>query len=151
MSEGRCTHSWEFKGGRNAGCSDDCICSVPVYTCGHCGDCDYGENDEAIQVKWNCRLRRDGMDNLIDETFEEDEVEIEFELATNGAELECKEYEHNPEITIGLGENCPTPNKFDFCRYCCWQPDQLDQFWARRRQDRLLRKAEEMGLVMSTH
>lgn len=41
-------------GGCNAGCGDDCYCSVPVHKCTRCGDCDYGENEEAEQVRRDC-------------------------------------------------------------------------------------------------
>ena len=47
-------HKWTFIGGANAGCDDDCACSVPVHECEVCGDCDYGENDEAKQVIETC-------------------------------------------------------------------------------------------------
>lgn len=47
-------HEWKFLGGMNAGCDDDCGCSVPVYECIKCGDCDYGDNDEAEHVRRNC-------------------------------------------------------------------------------------------------
>lgn len=40
-------HDWKFVGGRNAGCSNDCGCSIPVYQCSRCGDYDYGDNPEA--------------------------------------------------------------------------------------------------------
>jgi len=51
-------HKWKFVGGRTAGCSDDldeCDCSVPVHECEICGDCDYGENEEADEVRQECR------------------------------------------------------------------------------------------------
>ncbi len=38
-------HRWEPVGGSNAGCDDECSCSVAVYSCKVCGDCDYGEPD----------------------------------------------------------------------------------------------------------
>lgn len=47
-------HDWQHHGGANAGCATDCACSVPVYVCSKCGDCDYGENPEAIQVRADC-------------------------------------------------------------------------------------------------
>ena len=47
-------HDWVSIGGCNAGCSDFCCCSVPVHECSRCGDCDYGENDEAEEVRKNC-------------------------------------------------------------------------------------------------
>ena len=47
-------HDWQFYGGKNAGCCDWCDCSVPVYRCSKCGDFDYGENDEAEQIRREC-------------------------------------------------------------------------------------------------
>jgi hypothetical protein len=49
-------HEWISIGGANAGCGDRfCACSVPVYECVKCGDCDYGDNDEADRVRGDCR------------------------------------------------------------------------------------------------
>lgn len=48
-------HRWKFTGGCNCGCRDDVACSVPVHECEACGDCDYGENEEADQVRRDCR------------------------------------------------------------------------------------------------
>lgn len=42
-------------GGRNAGCGDDCACSVPVHVCSKCGDSDYGDNPEAAETRRRCR------------------------------------------------------------------------------------------------
>lgn len=50
----RGNHEWQSIGGCNAGCSDDCYCSVPVNECSRCGDCDYGDNEDAEQVRENC-------------------------------------------------------------------------------------------------
>lgn len=51
-------HDMRHVGGCNAGCHDDlCSCSVPVHTCSRCSDCDYGQNDEAVQVRADCALR----------------------------------------------------------------------------------------------
>lgn len=49
----------QFRGGKNAGCELGtlCSCSVPVYEC-FCGDCDYGENDEAREIIRECRERQ---------------------------------------------------------------------------------------------
>lgn len=47
-------HDWVSIGGCNAGCSRDCNCSIPVLACKKCGDCDYGENEEANETKANC-------------------------------------------------------------------------------------------------
>lgn len=41
-------------GGRNAGCSRDCCCSVPVYVCSRCSDSDYGDNPEAQATRAKC-------------------------------------------------------------------------------------------------
>lgn len=40
-------HDWASIGGKNAGCHEFCVCSVPVMKCRRCGDCDYGDNTEA--------------------------------------------------------------------------------------------------------
>lgn len=50
-------HDWKSMGGCNAGCHEQCGCSVPVHVCSRCGDCDYGENDEADQVRSGCAER----------------------------------------------------------------------------------------------
>lgn len=47
-------HQWKSLGGANAGCGDDCGCSVPVNVCTKCGDCDYGDNDEADRTRQQC-------------------------------------------------------------------------------------------------
>lgn len=49
-------HEWMSYGGRNAGCCDDCVCSVPVHECARCGDCDYGDNVEATRTIMQCEL-----------------------------------------------------------------------------------------------
>lgn len=49
-------HDWQSYGGANAGCGSDCTCSVPVNVCAKCGDCDYGQNDEADVVRTDCAL-----------------------------------------------------------------------------------------------
>ncbi|WP_419827639.1 hypothetical protein [Sphingomonas sp.] len=43
-------------GGCNACCDlgDNCGCSVPVNVCTRCGDCDYGDNAEATEVRRLC-------------------------------------------------------------------------------------------------
>ena len=46
-------HNWKHIGGRNCGCEDG-VCSIPVCECESCGDCDYGENDEAYDVIKRC-------------------------------------------------------------------------------------------------
>lgn len=51
-------HRWKQNGGKNAGCDrDGCACSVPVYDCEVCHDCDYGENAEAIEIVEACRRK----------------------------------------------------------------------------------------------
>lgn len=52
-------HDWQSIGGRNASCKrgDWCCCSVPVNKCSRCGDCDYGENDDAREIRRQCAER----------------------------------------------------------------------------------------------
>jgi hypothetical protein len=57
-------HRWKHIGGRNAGCGENnwdrgCNCSLPVYECEACGDCDYGENEEARGIIARCKERHD--------------------------------------------------------------------------------------------
>lgn len=47
-------HDWRHIGGTNAGCGDDCGCSVPVYSCARCQDSDYGDNAEARKIIAAC-------------------------------------------------------------------------------------------------
>jgi hypothetical protein len=47
-------HDYISIGGCNAGCHEDCACSVPVQECSRCGDCDYGDNADAAQVRADC-------------------------------------------------------------------------------------------------
>jgi hypothetical protein len=47
-------HDWKSIGGRNCGCGIWDACSVPVHVCARCGDCDYGDNDEAAEVVRQC-------------------------------------------------------------------------------------------------
>lgn len=51
-------HDWKSIGGCNAGCCEDCGCSVPVHVCARCGDCDYGDNDEAENIRGRCNEGR---------------------------------------------------------------------------------------------
>lgn len=53
-------HHWTSLGGTNAACSEDCSCSVPVNFCSKCGDCDYGESDEADEVRRKCKEMHGG-------------------------------------------------------------------------------------------
>jgi hypothetical protein len=48
-------HDMRHVGGCNAGCCEDCCCSVPVFTCSRCGDSDYGDNEEAKFIRMKCR------------------------------------------------------------------------------------------------
>ena len=52
-------HAWVHRGGRNAGCSRDCCCSIPVYECSRCPACDYGENAEAEATIEACERAQD--------------------------------------------------------------------------------------------
>jgi len=52
-------HVWVSTGGANAGCNRDCDCSVPVNECAICGDCDYGDNEDANEVRRECIQRRE--------------------------------------------------------------------------------------------
>jgi len=47
-------HDWQSYGGANAGCCEECSCSVPVNVCAKCGDCDYGQNEIADEVRSEC-------------------------------------------------------------------------------------------------
>jgi hypothetical protein len=46
-------HDWKHIGGCNCGCPDG-QCSVPVHECRACGDCDYGDNEEANDKRAEC-------------------------------------------------------------------------------------------------
>ena len=48
-------HDWRHMGGANAGCGFYCSCSVPVYECMRCGDCDYGHSQEADEIRAKCK------------------------------------------------------------------------------------------------
>lgn len=50
-------HDWKLLGGKNAGCGEGCGCSVMVYECARCGDCDYGDNEEADEARRDCAMR----------------------------------------------------------------------------------------------
>jgi hypothetical protein len=51
-------HTWVCEGGANAGCGDDCACSVPVYRCSVCEVYDYGDNQEAFDILASCKEQR---------------------------------------------------------------------------------------------
>jgi len=60
LEHGTCAdvgHDWESIGGCNCGCFPDSACSVPVLQCVRCGDCDYGEGDEADEQRASCSIR----------------------------------------------------------------------------------------------
>jgi hypothetical protein len=46
-------------GGCNCGCDSELMgaCSVPVNHCTRCGDCDYGENNDATEIRRRCAER----------------------------------------------------------------------------------------------
>lgn len=50
-------HDWEGIGGCNCGCEGG-QCSVPVKFCKRCRDCDYGDNDEATEIRRRCSADR---------------------------------------------------------------------------------------------
>ena len=59
LDSGSCAegHSWKHIGGCNASCEErgeNCACSIPVYECEVCGDCDYGDNAEARGIIEHC-------------------------------------------------------------------------------------------------
>lgn len=52
-------HRWKFTGGRNCCCEavevgESGGCSIPVHECEVCGDCDYGDNQDATDVRATC-------------------------------------------------------------------------------------------------
>jgi hypothetical protein len=47
-------HDMQSIGGCNAGCDETCGCSVPVNRCTRCGDCDYGDNEDATRIRRDC-------------------------------------------------------------------------------------------------
>lgn len=51
-------HDWKSIGGCNAACDPLCGCSVPVHKCTQCGDCDYGDNGEATEIRKKCAESR---------------------------------------------------------------------------------------------
>ena len=57
IAQGPCRefgHTWVLRGGTNAGCGDGCQCSVSLHVCTKCGDCDYGDNQEADEIRTQC-------------------------------------------------------------------------------------------------
>lgn len=50
-------HDWQSTGGCNCGCEDG-ACSVPVNVCTRCGDCDYGDNEDARETRELCAEKR---------------------------------------------------------------------------------------------
>lgn len=51
-------HLWQHYGGASPCCARDCYCSVPVYVCDRCGDCDYGDNREGRETVALCQAAR---------------------------------------------------------------------------------------------
>jgi hypothetical protein len=49
-------HDMESVGGMWCGCQDG-HCSFPVNVCKRCGDSDYGQNEDAREIKRRCRER----------------------------------------------------------------------------------------------
>jgi hypothetical protein len=49
-------HKWEFAGGMNCGCEDG-SCLISVNRCIYCGDYDDGENEEADEIRKECKAR----------------------------------------------------------------------------------------------
>lgn len=47
-------HDWQSLGGCNAGCHEQCSCSVPANVCRRCDDCDYGQNLDAENIRAEC-------------------------------------------------------------------------------------------------
>lgn len=47
-------HKWVFTGCAPCGCDTYLGCSIPVYECELCGDCDYGDNEEADKTRADC-------------------------------------------------------------------------------------------------
>ena len=60
-------HVWAFRGGRNCGCPDVTGCSLPVHECVVCGDFDYGDNAEAVEIRRGCE--QDASDAFARETL----------------------------------------------------------------------------------
>jgi hypothetical protein len=46
-------HDWQLLGGCSCSCDGGC-CSMPVYVCSRCRDCDYGDNEEAAEIRREC-------------------------------------------------------------------------------------------------
>lgn len=51
-------HEMAFAGGANCGCFDGSCCSVEVYVCIHCGECDYGDSPSANEQRLQCVERQ---------------------------------------------------------------------------------------------
>lgn len=65
LEHGTCAevgHDWQSIGGCNCGCFADSACSVPVMQCLRCGDCDYGDSDEANNQRERCSTRAEHLE-----------------------------------------------------------------------------------------
>lgn len=51
-------HKMESMGGANCGCEEWSSCSVPVKVCKVCGICDYGDNDDAVEIRRQCEFNK---------------------------------------------------------------------------------------------
>lgn len=85
-------HDWQSTGGKNAGCGySGCGCSVPVYVCARCGDCDYGDNDEARETVSQCAGREDALDTIREEAAEAGRTDPSFGRTRNPHEKDFGE------------------------------------------------------------
>lgn len=50
-------HDWQSIGGVNCGCHELACCSVPINECARCGECDYGDNEDANDQRSECLYR----------------------------------------------------------------------------------------------
>lgn len=47
-------HKWVMRGGASCCCPDGGGCSIPVHECVACGECDYGDTEEAVKIRARC-------------------------------------------------------------------------------------------------
>lgn len=83
-------HCWKHVGGCNAGCSDDCWCSAPVYECTSCGACDHGDNDETRDIIRKCRNQRTGAPECEDPGTQAVDIEGELWVSSFDPKLGCR-------------------------------------------------------------